>query len=254
MPLFWTTLRLVLLEATKSRLPWLILFIALISIGISQFLGQLAILEAAGIQSAIQAAFLRLCGVFVIVTFVITSMVREADDKVTDLLLSQSPPRAAYFFGKLCGYSIVAMSIAVLFAAPPSLTSLGPGLLAWTISLSFELILMASLALFCALSLAQALPALSAAAAFYILGRSLTTIQLIATAPSMAPPSIADQVITWLVKIIALFLPRLDEFSQSAWMMSDSVPASLGGTLEQSLPFMALIIAASLFDLYRKNF
>ena len=254
MPLFWTSLRLVLLEATRSRLPWLLAIIALVSVGISQFAAQLAIIETTGIQSTLQVAFLRLASVFVMVTFVITSMVREADDKVTDLLLSQAPPRAAYFFGKLAGFAIVAAAVAVLFSIPAAPTAQASGLLAWTISLSCELILMAALALFCAMSLSQVLPALSATAAFYIIGRSLSTIQLIATAPSTAPPSTGDQAITWLVKFIALFLPRLDEFAQSAWVVSNTVPPNLVNTFHQFIPCVALVVGASLFDLYRKNY
>ena len=254
MPLFWTSLRLVLLEAMKSRLPWLLGVIALVSIGISQFAAQLAIIEAAGIQSTMQVAFLRIAGVFVVVTFAITSMVREADDKVTYLLLSQAHPRAAYFFGKLAGFAIVATAVATLFAAPAMLTAQPLGLFAWTLSLSCELILMASVALFCSLSLSQVLPALSATAAFYVLSRSLSTIQLIASAPSTTPPSIGDQAITWLVKFIALFLPRLDEFAQSAWVISDVVPPNLLDTFPQFIFCAALIIGASLFDLYRKNY
>ena len=254
MPLLWTTLRLVLLEAAKSKLSWLIAAIALISVGISQFLGQLAILEAAEIQSTIQAAFLRISGVFIVVTFVITSMVRETDDKVTDLLLSQPPPRSAYYFGKLFGYGVVALAVATIFAIPASMSAHLPGLAAWFLSLACELVLMSALAIFCALSFSQVLPALSATAAFYVLSRSMNTIQLIATAPSLAPPSIADQIIAWIVKIVALFLPRLDQFAQSTWVMSDVVPQSLSSSFLQSVPCLGIIVAASLFDLYRKNF
>ena len=71
--------------------------------------------------------------------------------------------------------------------------------------------------------------------------------------PSLAPPSIADQIIAWIVKIVALFLPRLDQFAQSTWVMSDVVPQSLSSSFLQSVPCLGIIIAASLFDLYRKT-
>ena len=64
----------------------------------------------------------------------------------------------------------------------------------------------------------------------------------------------ADQAISWLVKAVALFLPRLDEFAQSAWVISNSLPPNLINTLHQFAPFAALTVVASLFDLYRKNY
>jgi len=44
----------------------------------------------------------QVAAVFMVAVFVITSMVRESSDKVTELLLSLPAPRSAYFFRKVC--------------------------------------------------------------------------------------------------------------------------------------------------------
>src|SRR5207249_8444758 len=90
-----------LLEAVRNRLLWLAVVVVVVAFGLAQFLNQVAITESREIQTALLAAPLRVAAVFVMVVFVITSMVRELSDKVTELLLSLPAPRSAYFFGKL---------------------------------------------------------------------------------------------------------------------------------------------------------
>ena len=254
MAFFSAIIRLIVLEAIRTRLPWLLAIVMLTAFGIAQFLGQVAIIEESQIQATLQGAILRVAAVFIIVTFVVTSMVREANDKVTELLLSQAAPRTAYFFGKLAGYAAVAALVAIAFSIPLLLVAPAAGLLAWALSLACELTLMAALSLFCVLSLTQVLPAISAAAGFYFLGRSLAAMKLIAEASVSTSPSQADQAISALVSTIALVLPSLDQMTLSAWLVSAPAPAAVGSVIVQAALYTTLLAAASLFDLYRKNF
>lgn len=253
MAYFNTVIRLILIEAVRSRLPWLLLIVIVVSFGLSQFLGQVAIIEAREIQATLQGAFLRVTAVFIIATFVITSMVREANDKVTELLLSQPAPRAAYYFGKLAGYTTVAAFVAVIFSLPLIFFAPIPGLLAWAISLAFELSMMAAMSLFCVLSLTQILPAISATAAFYLLGRSLAAMQLIATASVSKIPSFADLAISTLVNVVSLVLPSIDQMTISEWLVHAPSSERLLASSGQAFLCVALLAAASLFDVYRKN-
>src|SRR6266567_1997642 len=100
--------RATLLEAVRNRLLWLAVIVVVIAFGLAQFLNQVAITESREIQTALLAAPLRVAAVFIVAVFVITSMVRELSDKITELLLSLPAPRSAYFFGKFAGYAIVA--------------------------------------------------------------------------------------------------------------------------------------------------
>lgn len=113
--------RVTLLEAVRNRLLWLVAAVIVIAFGLAQFLGQVAITETREIQAALLAAFLRVSAAFVVVTFVITSTVREFNDKVTELLLSLPARRASYFFGKFSGYALVAAVLAPLCALPLAL-------------------------------------------------------------------------------------------------------------------------------------
>lgn len=254
MPIVTSLARLTLLEAVRNRLLWLAVVVTAAAFGLAQFLNQVAITESREIQSALLAASLRVAAVFMIAVFVITSMVREASDKVTDLLLSLPAPRSSYFFGKFAGYAAVALALALLSALPLALFADPGGLALWTASLLCELLIVTAMSLFCVLSFAQVVPAFAAVAGFYLLSRSMAAMQIIAGAP-LLEPTFADGVMNLVVKLIALLLPALDGMTQTAWLLGPAPGANfLGGLVAQTAIYLLLICSAALFDLYRKSF
>ena len=104
-----------LLEATRSRMLWLVGVLLLLSLAAAGFLGQVAIVEAAEIRVTVVAALLRAAAAFLTAAFVVMSMVRESNDKVLELMLAQPWPRAAYLFGK----SLAERAIALVEIAHP---------------------------------------------------------------------------------------------------------------------------------------
>jgi hypothetical protein len=247
--------RMIVLEAVRSRLAWVVLLVGVAAFGAAQFLSQVALTEAAEIRAALVAALLRSAAVFLVATFVITSMVREANDKVAELLLSQPFPRWKYMAAKLTGYALVSFLIAAGFALPLFALAPAANVMAWALSLACELLIVTAVSLFCVISLAQVLPALAATAGFYLLARSIEAMQIIATGPLSASDSWVDAAIKTVVTVIALLMPALDRFAVSGWLI-DSGPggAELGRVLSQTCIYLALIGAASLFDLYRKEY
>jgi len=247
--------RITVLEAVRNRLAWLAAIAIVMAFGLAQFLNQVAIAESREIQSAMLAALLRVAAVFIAAAFVVTSMVREWNDKATELLLSLPVPRSTYFFGKFAGYAALALILAPLMALPLVLVSRHGGLVLWTLSLFCELLIVTAVSMFCVLSLTQVVPAFVAVAGFYMLSRSMAAIQIIAGAP-LQEPTLADRIGNTIVDLIAYVLPALDRMTQTSWLMEPG-PVSLGavGTvLVQTALYVVLICAASLFDLYRKNF
>jgi ABC-type transport system involved in multi-copper enzyme maturation permease subunit len=249
-----TLARITLIEAVRNRLLWLAAAIIVAALGLAQFLSQVAIAESREIQTALLAAPLRVAAVFMVAVFVITSTVREFNDKVIELLLSLPAPRSFYFLGKLAGYAAVAAIVALLSALPLAPFAGAPGLALWTASLFCELLIVAAVSLFCVLSFAQVVPAFAAVAGFYLLARSMAAMQIIAGAP-LQEPTFADRAVRIIVELIALVLPSLDRITQTAWLLGPSPGAGvLGGVLGQTAVYLLLIGAASLFDLYRRNF
>lgn len=247
--------RLTALEGIRARLPWLVIAIVVAALGMAQFLTQVSLIEAEEIRSSVLAAGLRAAAVFITVVFVTTSIARETADKVTELLLSQPVPRWAYFAGKLLGYFLIAVAVGTAFALPLWISAPHAGILPWAFSLLCELAIMTVLSLFFALSFSQSVGAISAAAGFYLLSRSMASLQLIADASLQSPQvSTTDQLVAAIVQATALVLPALDRFTLSSWLLS---PPDIAGLLDlsaQTAVYVVLLAMASLFDLYRRNF
>jgi ABC-2 family transporter protein len=254
MPIVASLVKTTFLEAVRNRLLWLTAVVVVIAFALAQFLNQVALTETREIQTALLAAPLRASAVFILAAFVITSMVRESSDKVTELLLSMPVPRSAYFLGKFAGYASVALVLALLCALPLSLLAKPSGLALWTASLVCELLIIEAVSLFCVLTLAQVVPAFAAVAGFYLLSRSMTAMQIIASA-SLHEQTLADRAVNAIVDLIALLLPSLDSMTQTTWLLGSASGASaLVSVCAQTGLYLVLICSAALFDLYRKNF
>lgn len=249
----WPIARITLLEALRGRLVALVALGAVGAIALAAFLRQVAITESAEIQSSIIAAVLRLGAVFLLTTFAASSMVREWNDKGVELVLSHPVPRWAYVLGRYLGFAAAGVGIAAAFAVPLGVFAPADRVLTWAASLAMELALVAAGALFCALTLTSLVGALATVAGFYVLGRAIDAIGVIARATegSGRPlERIADAVVTG----IGMLLPHFDRMTQSAWLTDGPPAGALAGVFGQAAVYIALLIAAAFFDFQRRNF
>lgn len=248
-----TIARTTLLEALRSRMLWLVGCVLVLALGLAGFLQQVAIIETAPIQAAIIAALLRACAAFLTAAFVVMSMVREANDKVLELMLAQAWPRSVYLLGKFVGFSTAAMLLAVAFGLPLLAFAPAAAVAAWSLSLACELLIVAAMSLFFVLTLTHVVPALAAVLGFYVLARSIAAIQVIAAATE-ASVQWTDRLANWTVQGISFLLPRLDLMTQTAWLVDAApTPAALGSVLLQTAVYTALLVAGAQFDLHRQN-
>ena len=96
-----TLARFTVLEASRTRLLWLfVIALALVFVA-AYFAQQLAITESARMQIVFSAAATRLLAVFVLSLYILTSVVREFNDKGLELTLSFDLRRADYILGRL---------------------------------------------------------------------------------------------------------------------------------------------------------
>jgi len=243
-----------LLEAVRTRLPLVMaVVLALLFLG-SVFVQHVAVTETARMQTGFLAGTARIAAVFVLSLHVVSSMSREFNDNGVELLLSLDLPRAAYYLGKFVGFAGIAVAIAMLTSAVVALPSPGPGVALWGISLALELVLMAALALFSAITFAQVMPAISFATAFYLLARSMTAIRLMAGSQLLSPEDWLSRLIARSVALLSLLLPDLSRFTLTSWLLDDGGGvAQVGAAALQCLIYSSLLVLAGMFDLYRKN-
>jgi Cu-processing system permease protein len=245
--------RLVFLEARRGALPWLALTAVALSLCLAVFLSQVALTESRTLQAAIVAAVLRACAVFLVAAHVCASVLREINDKGLELMLSLPLTRSAHYLGRFLGFAACGLLIALFFALPLLGFAPAGAVARWTVSLALEAALVAAAALFFAMSLGQLLPAIAASVGFYLLARSMASIQAIAAGPHR-DEGLADRVARWAVDSVALLFPRLDSITRTEWLLYGPPPASVyASALGGVVLYGVLLLAAGLFDFHRRS-
>ena len=250
-----TIARYTLLEALRTRLPVLVLVALAAALGASFFIESIAIAEGTRFQAGFYASAARLAGVFIAGIFVLVSVTREFDDKGMDVLLALDLPRSHYILGKLTGFTAIAALIAIAAAAPLTWFAGPLAALQWLLSLGLELAIVVALALFCIITFNQLTPAASFVLAFYLLARALTAIRLMSAHPLAGADTLSHEVIRFVIETLALVMPALDAWTQTAWLVNQ--PAAWLDLLHlagQSALYVVLLAAAAMFDFHRKNF
>lgn len=253
--LIFVIARYTLLEALRNRLLWLALTIACIAFGLSAFLGDVAITEHTQIQIAVLAALLRISGVVMLALIVVTTVLREMQDKSLDLLLAMDISRSSYYFGKLAGFSIISLLLALLFSTLLLVYNQALGVLWWGISFYCELLLVTCLGLVMLFTFKQIPAAISAVFLIYVTARSIAAVQLMAENPLVPSTDISQTFINGFVELLSWLLPSLHQFTRSEWLLygANNI-AELITVLGQTLVYGVLLSMVALFDFYRKNF
>jgi hypothetical protein len=251
----FTIAKFTIIESMRNRLLWLSLLIIAISFGLVEFIGELAITEHRITQVALLAAFLRLSAIVIVTMFVVSSTLRELQDKTLEMILSMPIPRSWYYLGKLGGFVQISIFITIIFSAMLLLYASADQILIWGISLFFELVLVIALGLVMLFSFKQIPAALAGVFIFYAASRSVTSIYLMAKHPIIAHSTLSQKFMEGFIEFMTWFLPDLHRFTQTEWLAHGT--GSFGLLLPvmvQSVIYLALLSAIALFDLYRKNF
>ncbi len=247
--------RYTLLEARRTRLPWLLGAALALLLASAFFVSELAVIESTRLQLTFYAAGARFAAVFMVAAQVLGSITREFDDKGIDALLALDLPRPHYILGKLVGFLLIALLVAAAVCVPLIVMAPPLAVLQWGVALALELSVIAAFALFCVVAFGQLIPAAALVLAFYLLARSLTALQLISAHPLSGAGTLPHEVGRWLVEALALVLPALDRWPQTAWLVDAVAPgAQFWSLLLQALLYVVLVAGAAMVDFQRRNF
>ena len=245
--------RLALVEARRGGLAWLALAVLAAGVAAGAFLAQVALTESRMVQTAVVAALLRACAVFIIAAQVVASVRREIDERRLEMMLSLPLSRGTQYLGRLAGFAACGVALAILFAAPLLLWAPASAVAAWALSLALELVLVAAAALFFSMTLAQVVPALAATAGLYLLGRSIGALQAIAAGPLTGDGAL-HQLGRQAIDLVALALPALERVTRTEWLLYGPPDArAYGGALAGLVLYSALLGAAGVFDFQRRS-
>lgn len=246
--------RFTFLEAVRNRLFTLVIVGFICIFGLTEFIGELTITETKQYQSALTASALRLFTVCLIGLFVVTSMVREFNDKGFEMLLSLEITRTSYYFGKYMGFMLLTIIIAIAASLILIIYSSVSFVLIWLFSLVCESLIIISLSLLCLFTFKSITTAYISVMAFYILSRSMYIVQLVSDSPILESKTFSQEFINFIIDSIAYVLPDLNIFTQSEWLIYGADISNIVPVLIQTSIYFTFLTAAGLFDLYRKEF
>ena len=246
--------RFTLLEATRTRLPWVVLGVIALGLGLAEFAASLALTDSAAYRADGYAAWTRLALVAVIALHVATSVAREFEARLLDLTLSRPLSRLHWYLGRLLGFGVTAAVVAAGAALPLALTSAPLAASLWGLSLAAELGLVAAATLAASVALGQVTPAVLAVAGFYLLSRAMSAIVLMSNGPLVDATAWSTWWMAHTVRTLALLLPALDRFTMSAWLYdAGAAAASLPAIGAQTVIYSVLLVAVGLFDFVRRD-
>ncbi len=250
-----TISRFTIIESLRNRLLLLSFLVIGISFALVEFIGDLAITEHRVTQVAILAAFLRISAVVMVTLYVVSSTVRELQDKTLEMILAMPIRRGTYYLGKLFGYLYVALLVSMIFAVLLLLYADAQQVFIWMISLFLELILVVALSLVMLFTFTQVPSALTAVFIIYGASRIVTSIFLMAKFPIIAHTSMAQKFMDSVIELMTWLLPDLHRFTQTEWLAYNTAEwGVLLPLLGQTMVYLGFLSFIALFDFYRKNF
>lgn len=242
-------------EALRNRILWIALVFSVMGVGLAGFIGDVAVTEEREVKVILLAAAYRYCAALTLMVLVISTLVREFNDKCLELYLSLTISRLIYFAGKTAGFFAAGALLAAVFGTALLLYADTAPVLLWTITLACELAIVAVVSMFAVMSFNQQIPASFAAAlVFYLMCRAADGIVLISQSEIILHTAGA-YLMQHIVAALAFVLPSLARFAQSDWLAYGGADfaAALPPILAQTAIYVALIGAATMIDFSRKN-
>lgn len=240
-------------EGLRNRLFSLTAIGLICLLGLTEFVGDLAITESRQIQASLAGSVMRLFTVVTVILFVLTSMSREINDKGLELILAMPLKRSAWYFGKFLGHYGLAAVIILLTGILLLLYAEPLHVLAWIFSLFCETGILITLGMLCLFTFSNITVSFVVVMAFYLLARSIAAIQLISGSPILEVKSFSQEFMNYLVDAIAWILPDLAGYTRSEWLVAGPEMDLIFAVLVQTAIYLPLLMAAGLFDLYRKD-
>jgi len=247
--------RFTLIESRRNHLFFLSSLMLLTGFLLAEFIGDLTLTEHRQTQVALLAAFLRFGAVVLISLFVVSSTLRERQDKMLEMILALPVQRVSYYLGKLNGFIIIAALISLLFTLEIlCYANVQQGII-WGLSLWLELVLVAAISLLMLFSFRQIPAALAGVFIIYSASRIMTVLYLMAVQPIIPHTAAAEKFMDGFIATLSWLLPDLSQYTRTRWLLDNSAHWTLLTPLiEQTGIYLLLLSMVALFDFYRKNF
>lgn len=247
------TIRFVFLTALRDRLLVSLFALLALTFAVSAYLGSAAVAEAQQATVVYAAGAVRFALVFGLIVFVAFHMERLYETREIEAVLSRAISREAfvlfYWMGIVAVAALVLVpAVAVLFFFQLSLQ----GMAVWAVTVLVEVLVMVAFAIFCGMTMGRAIPTVFTALGFYALAR---LVGLFAGIASNISEKGVNRVANPIMEGLGYLVPRLDLAGQTRWLVYGIddlfIPAIV---VLQGAVYVPLLLAATMFDLRRKQF
>lgn len=245
----------IMATALRDRLFLALLVLVAVAAVLSVFIGGAAVVEKRELSLVYAATATRLILVAGLVLFVCFQIRRSFDTREVEVMMSRPISRRNFVFAyaaSLFALSLAAVAIATAVVVAVARPEAAP-LAQWALSLLVECTIMVLVALFFALTLTSAVASVLACFGFYVLARMVGLLTGIAA--HVGERSIFTEIVARTMDVISVVIPRLDLMGQSAWLVH-GLEGEVGAlvVLAQGVVYAPLIIAATVFDMQRRQF
>lgn len=253
----FSNIRYVLLTATRDRLFIALLIGIAAAAYISSVLGSTAMLETEQMTLSFTAAAARVIIMVGVIVFIGFHMRNAFDAREINVLLSRPISRTTLVLSYWVGFAAVATCLVlptvILIAVMGTLNQTGFWI--WSVSLLLESWLVVSVALFASLTIRSGVGTVLASLAIYVLSRMMGFFLMTTTTTSIFKDHTINLGTQWLMKGIALVVPRLDFYAKSNWLIYGAKSyEEVSLFFVQSAIFIPLLVIAAVIDFKRKQF
>lgn len=250
-------LKYILLTAARD---WLFigLFIAvIIASALSFFLGSNALSEQMQMQISFIASSTRLILAIGMILFICFHIRRSFENREVDFIISRPISRVTFLLAYFISFFVLSLLLLIpvigfiFIIFRPEIM----GLLAWSLSIFCELIIMSSFAILASLMLKSAVSAVLSCFGFYIIARIMGYAVSTIIIPAKLNHVNVNVALESFLKILSSLFPRLDLFGQSKWLIYGDVQIeTIIFIVTQSVIYIGLILLMSIFDFRKKQF
>ncbi|MDA0901966.1 MAG: hypothetical protein O3B09_00960 [Proteobacteria bacterium] len=250
-------LKYIFLTASRDWLYLGLLIILVAAFGISSLLGSTALAEQQEMSIVYISGSSRMILAIGIILFVCFHIRRSFDNKEVEFALSKSISRHKFILSYLLGFILVGLIILLPIITLLFFSNVDKiGLLYWSLSIIFELLIIMTFSILASLILSSAVSAVLASLGFYVISRMMAFFVFTAKIPQTTNEIANTQLfLKALLKFLSAIFPRLDLFAKSDWLIYGvSNFSEINIIIAQSLIYIPLLIFMSFYDFSKKQF
>lgn len=245
--------RLVILTALRDRLFVGLIALLAMSAASAVFLSGTALTEQVETATVFAAGAGRVVLVLGLTIFAALHIQTLFETREVEAVLSRAISRPRFVVAYWLGLAAVAAALAACFGTAIMLiTPLKLGAFLWVCTLIAECIIIMAVVVFAGLMLERATPTVFFTMGFYGLARLMGFF--VSIRESATDFSAATAFVKRMLDAILLFIPRLDLFAQTQWLVYGAGQFELAYLALQTALFLTLVLAAASYDLNRKQF